>query len=452
MDLTFLRTVFSLKFCIYCLESKGFQFFVVFTLGYLGAQRFLLPHFYAYACVPIFIIALLLRERQRPQSNALVIFSLFLSVDNGGEVYGITGAIIRYSIYICLTYLFFSSTLDVRRLLIVTALIALPVFLTFLLSYSINFQTLYRDGILLLLLLSFSFIHKDNFSIQIHLLVFGIIGYIIADFLNFILIFRTISDDYLSYNSTKALIVLPFFYFLVEKRKIWAFLIFIITNVVLIAYGTRMLFLSFLVAAALGIITTKSLSLKFIVIIVLIGLVTIQILSSFNFIPESLKATGVIVQLLSDGDFQDKLRLIDPTRYTEHFLFFNRQWFDILFGSGLGSGLSDPTNEFYFVGVDATAFSVEELSSRYFYNLHDTWIDLGLRFGLLLVGLFYFLILRSVFSDRGICKLIGLVLFVLFTCTTYTTSGLLLIAAFSKIIYGISNESSSLKASYHINS
>jgi hypothetical protein len=99
----------------------------------------------------------------------------------------------------------------------------------------------------------------------------------------------------------------------------------------------------------------------------------------------------------------------------------------LLFGSGLGSGLVDSLGVLSYVPIDAQyAFTAEEIAAGVFFNLHDFWIDFGLRFGLVSVGaIFYLVVLRQMRSGRFA---VGVWFGLLLLNTTFATSGLLLMA------------------------
>ncbi len=409
-------------------ESRAYQYGLIIFFGVLGAQRLLLPSLYAYACLPIFLAAIMLKTSNKPLSLSLLIFSLFLSVDNGGEVYNITPGLVRYPIYLLTISELFGRSVDLKGLFLLAIFLLVPFSISMFDDYQLDWSTLVRDLFIVVLLFSFCTGRKVNFSLDLKLLVVGLTAFLLSELLNIGLIPKSMSSEYLSYNSTKALLTLPFFYFMVQKKKLLAILIFFITSVILVSFGTRMLLISFLIATIISLASSGFFSLKGLIIFVLIGSSIILIFNSLDFAPESLKATGVFVQLAGEGGWDEKLRIIDPARYTEHLLFFKRGLFNILFGSGLGSGLADPTNEFFFVSANDTAFSIEELTNRYFYNLHDTWIDLGLRFGLLSIVFYYLLIFRNFWSKVAVQRIFGPVLFVLFSCSTFSTPGLILIA------------------------
>ncbi|MBY0533692.1 MAG: hypothetical protein K2P31_01845 [Rickettsiaceae bacterium] len=265
------------------------------------------------------------------------------------------------------------------------------------------------------------------------MLAFWIGCYLISEVLNIIIrpYLGFDGSDYLSYVSTKSLITLPSLYYLHKKKVFSGLVLLVLTIPVLITYSTRMIIVTYVLAVILLFIVRIIRDIKISVLLVSFFTIAIYLFSFFDFQPEGFKATSIFLQFFSEGSLSESIRIIDPVRYGETVLFFKRGIFSILSGEGLGSGLHDIHGELYFIKVSDTAFSEKELNNNVFYNLHDTWIDIGLRFGLLFIIYLYYYILKLVLiQKKDILPLVGLLLIILFSCATYSTQGLILIAFF----------------------
>ncbi len=391
-------------------------------------------------CAIPFLLALFFSKEHKVR-NTLLIFSLFISVDNASEALAITPSLVRYPIYIyALVSLYIAQTFSIKRLLGFSLVVSILLIRTFFNFVNIDLPTLIRDVTIIALVVPLMcFTRKENsVSVDLSLLSLLLTIFLFSELVN--IAFRTNiqfdSSDYLSYVSTKSLIVFPSIYCLVKGKVKIGILLTILTLIVLIFYSTRMLILTYIISFSLLMIKKGVFNIQKVFSVTFL-FVTFLFVTYFFLVKyigvdlESFKATGVFFQFFVEGDLSEKILLIDPVRYYESKLFFQRNIFSILLGDGLGSPLIDIHNELSFVKITDTAFSEQELRSGYFYNLHDTWIDLGLRFGFLLVGLVYFIIYRMSFIDNHkIANIIGLVLLVIFSCATYSTQGIILITFF----------------------
>lgn len=408
---------------------------MLILLGFLSVQRNFLPSIYPFVCVPLFVFGLLLMNRNRCMSISLIISSLLLSVDLGGDVYATTPNFIRYPIYIISIIMLFKGKLPKFSFWFVFSLFLVTLLTTFFLQNQIDFITLARD--IFIIIIAFGFLSKTNvtpnlFSYNILFLVF--LGYVAGEFFNSILIGWNDNFDYQSYDSTKSIIVFPFFYLYLRKKYLPAIILFIITSIVLIFFGTRMLIISFyllILLLSIGIIF-KSVSSFLISSFIIFSFV--YTFNYLNFDLNSSRVSSFFITILSDGDFIELIKSIDRVRFIEHELFFSRNFFEILFGSGLGSGLEDVDGKLQFIKQFnwRGAFTKFELSTNYYYNLHDTWIDIGLRLGLLPVILLYLFLFKNLLSANKPRVLLSCVCFVLLNCASFSTSGLIIIAFFIK--------------------
>lgn len=282
---------------------------------------------------------------------------------------------------------------------------------------------------------------NTRFPIDFKLLNYLLVIYLFSELINIFLkpFLGFSANDYLSYTSTKSLVVLPSFYYLLKKNFKIALPIILLTVIVLIGYSTRMIILTYTISLLIIFFASIRISLKHIFAFALVVFVIILFSNSLELDFESFKATGVFIQLFADGELFEKFLLIDPVRYYETKMFFERSFFSIFFGDGFGSGLIDKQNYLHFVKVTDSAFSAEELNSRRYYNLHDTWIDLGLRFGLVSIMFSYFYIFRWIYFRKNlVVQISAALLIVLFSCITYSTQGLLILSFifyFAKVEY-----------------
>jgi hypothetical protein len=67
---------------------------------------------------------------------------------------------------------------------------------------------------------------------------------------------------------------------------------------------------------------------------------------------------------------------------------------EILFGSGLGSGIQDLDDNIPPAQKNSGAYQDDEIDTGIYFTLHDMWIALGFRFGILAIIFFYFLNMR----------------------------------------------------------
>lgn len=404
---------------------------LLYISAFLGAQRFLLQEISVYLCVVPLIFSFKYFKRDKVLRNSLLLLALFLSVDNGGAVYNITNSIVRYTIYIVSAYALTEGIkLSRKNCFIFVSLITVPVILSIYNYEHIDTNTLERD--LLLSILTSTIICKSDlsapFQIRIDLISNFLIIFLLAELLN-IFVFSSAWDrrEYLNYNSTKSLVVLPTFYYLSKGNLKKTILLFFLTIPVLIAYATRMIIVTYVLIIAVNLIRYWVLKPTNVTIIILLFIGINQLTKHNNFEFEGYKATAVFVEILREGDLLDKIKAIDPVRYVETSLFFDRNVFNILFGSGFGSGLHDINNDFFFVNDTDTAFSQKELREGYFYNLHDSWVDIGLRFGLIFICIAYFIVIKNVNSFKVNKSTLAKTLFVLISCAFFSSQGLLII-------------------------
>ena len=235
--------------------------------------------------------------------------------------------------------------------------------------------------------------------------------------------------DYHSYTSTKSIMALPLFYFLSRNKISLINLLLIFSSVfAIILLQTRMILLAIAMVLLFRFILTMSFR-KILTVGLLFYLLPLVLVT----LPGA-KSVQVFIDIFSffrsfDIDY---LKFLDPVRWGEHKLFFSRNAFEIMFGSGFGSGLNDSQDILGFVTVDQTAFSRLELSNNVFFNLHDTWIDLGLRFGLLPILFVYFLLIRNLRNFNWYLAGSGIVFL---SNMSFSYLGLLIIFIFMRAIF-----------------
>lgn len=414
-------------------KNYSLLFVILFIVSFLAAQRFLLSPFDTFICLVPFVLSFFYINNTILR-NSLLIFSLFVSVDNAAEDLAISNSLIRYAIYLYSIYILYrSSHFDPKKILAFVVLLTFYLILTVFNILSIDLETLFRD--ILILLLSFpilcSYSNENHFAIDFELLGMLLAVYLLSEILNLFLrpLLGFNSADYLSYSSTKSFIVFPSIYYLYKRNFKIAIPILLATLAVLIAYTTRMIILTYTATLVLILATIIRLNLKYILLYFSIFIFFVLFFKLSNIEFEGFKATGVFIQFFAEGSLFEKFLIIDPVRYYETKLFFDRNAFSVLFGDGFGSGLIDLKNELFFVSPTDSAFSPKELMQRKYYNLHDTWIDLGLRFGFLSILVLYALIFKFLFFRKNInVQILSAVLIVLFSCATYSTQGLILVA------------------------
>ncbi len=414
---------------------------MLFTCGFLAVQRFTLNPVNAAICaVPyVLFIVNMIQGHQRVALSCLVL-ALFLSVDNGAGVYAETVAPLRYLIYASvIVMLFHLSRWRIRKQSLVLATLLCCGILFGSLSSSllggvpIDTATLRRD-LMVLFILSVFLLARSSVRLDLQLLYLGSLGYLAGEVLNALIIYKDFTE-YLNYNSLKAFIALPMFYSMMTRKNIIIQTTLVaMTSYIIFLYGSRMItlsliFLSF-VASIIYVIQSgngKSLFGFLIAIILITNIDLIEIPSDSELF--KFKAIAFLFQaidIIKELEINHVFVLLDPVRFAEHQLFFDRPILQIILGSGLGSGIFDYNGLLGFVTFDQTAFSEDEIISSTYFGFHDFWIDFGLRFGVLPVIYVFFcltlILMWRKFYVKGV--LFGLVLI----NTTFAASGILLMA------------------------
>ena len=425
----------------YAINNFAESIFII-TLAFIGTQRLLMPALNAYVCLIPFIIFLyyeVFRVR-RPEKIIYLIIAIFLSVDNGGNIYDETPPFIRYPLYISLIYYLASNTtINFKNTKYYFVYLIFLLLITVLNHEMVNINVLFRD--IFIIFLVFIVINKSSRTLSAYefhpnLLNKFLIFYIIFESVNAYLFLDLFFGEYLNYDSTKALIILPSLILFSEKKYLKFLLLGLVTLYVLAWYGSRMI--SLIYALALVMILIRNLSFDKETLIFLPFVFVIISFLSLYFFNIEFKQTPKIIELIQDilisTSFIDLLKILDPIRFYEHVLFFDRNIFNILFGSGLGTGIYDQQNLMGFISGSQTAFSNEELFSKVFYNFHDFHIDFGLRFGFIAIIIVLTSLVVNFFKSTSESKYLSTFLICLMFTMFFSTSGLLLITLFYMIM------------------
>ena len=416
---------------------------LLFLIAFSAAQRFLLPGLDTLACIVPFIAFIYFKNKNNNQlANSFLVISLFTSIDNGADLYQETASIIRYPIYLsALSILIFNFIPDVQKLRRIFYIISIPIFLTsinFLSQYHpISFNQLTTDFLtLLLILLVFANQKIDSFKLNLETLFSFFLFFSFFELVNLFTFFKFDGGGYLSFDSTKSLIVFPAIYALVFFKNIFVrILIFSLVTMVLFGYVTRQIILSFALVCSVYLIKTiyfkdviGKIAYLIIIILAMISFSNLNVFESF----ELIKLFQTISVELFKDNFYDGIRFLDPARFAEHELFFDRSFIEIFFGKGFGSGIYDYKGYLDFVKYDTFAFTAQELETGYYYNFHDFWIDIPIRFGLVSILILFYIMTFNLIKNPHSETIFfySLLLFVMLTCQFFSTSGLLLISIF----------------------
>jgi hypothetical protein len=412
--------------------ERYFIFAFVIFLAALGSQRFMLETIYSYICIVPLIGSILYFKKNKSVSLSLLIISLFLSVDNGAGEYSETISFIRYIIYSwCIFFMVYGSSISLSRLLIYVSFILLPVLITLFNIHTIDITTLIRD-ISIISIIGIAFIQTGKSvnmrSLEKSSLFLFFTVFLLLEVLNSAFYYSIENGHYLNYNSLKGLIAFSSFYLISEKKYLAAFFVGLITIFVMLDYGTRFSLLVFLLITIFYIMLehSKRINKKFVFTFTISCLFLYLIITNLD---NDTKFGFMLGQMWISTSIQEWIVVIDPVRYYENLMFFNRDILSILFGNGLGSGLHDTEGYLNFVRPEQYAFTVEELNNKIYYNLHDFWVDVGLRFGLFNVILFVFFVTNRLLKDVNKSNVNLIFLFLIFT-VFYSIAGILLISIF----------------------
>jgi hypothetical protein len=422
--------------------SNQIKFTLVLFLAFISCQRFLLPQLYALSPLIALVFFLITKLRDDKSDITFLILALLMCVDNGGDVYLETPAVIRYIVYFCIIALLIpKNEINKKGIL---PLIALYFIVTFQMLFNLEtlristlFENLIQLGLLTIFVLRKNYNIYEN--INIRLILTFIVTYVVFDAINYLTLYEP-AIGYMNYNSTKAILVLPFLYLLINKKIFYSLLFLGPLTLVLIANGTR--FIPVMFVSTLGIILLKNFinsknSSKIVSALLVYSISYIFISETEYYKFEASKVTNFFYQIATNFSY-DILRQLEPVRMDENKLFFSRSFYEILFGSGLGSGLLDKNNIFSYISYEQYAFTRLEIDSGIFHGLHDFWTDIGLRFGLLFVVFTIGITLKNILKYQELSCVYWAMGLIILMCAFYSTAGVLLIS----IIYGLAMHSS----------
>ena len=412
------------------------RYWLVFVLGFLSAQRFLLSDIYAYFVVIPLVCMCIARFRKRiSRNNYWALIALLMLIDNGGFVYTETPSWLRYVTWIlCLGELFASHNFRLNRLIFLLMFLTVPATLAGFNYDMVHFGSLIRDlyvcGVLVLCIGMDpkSSYDDDSSNVMNALVLFGL-GVLLAEFFNSSSI---PIGEYANYTSIKAIVILPSLYAIAKKRYLIAILLLPLTIYVLFLYVTRMIFIAYLMGLAVLLInyffnntflsSTRNITLS--------SLAVIFCLWVF-FTPVALDSNKFLslFYVMLEQDYQsitELIMLIDPVRFYEFKMIFDSSLFNIIFGHGLGMSYADINGYLNFLGPFAPdAYSEAETRSGIYYNFHEIWVDVGYRFGLPVVVICALLIFPRFKSKDSDIIVLRIFMITIFVCSFWSTSGAL---------------------------
>lgn len=406
-------------------------------LGLLAGQRFLLPIVSAFIClVPLALAALFWRKASI--RNSMCCLALLSKVDSSDIAYLDTPGYVRLVIYgLALWVLFAGFRISPRRLTVVLCYVAALLAMTFLTKGTIDGYSLARDVIALIGVLAAvgTSTRQREQVVDVAPIAWFSVGLLLSEIVNLKFFFDPSAGDYLGYDSLKGAVVFASLYMLVRGRLATFTVLSALSMLVLIGYATRMLLATYvlLVLVLLFSKTIRGGGRVVILAILCAGVGAVVFLLPREFI-EGNRLFGFVYALADAGSWLDYVKLLDPVRYVEHEMFLDRPPIEILFGSGLGSGLIDVTGQLSFVQPGTGAFSDAELLSAKYYRLHDAWIYFGLRLGLVFIVFAYSYLARALMDKSRGTVLLGSFGLILLNSATFSISGLLMTALVVKQI------------------
>jgi hypothetical protein len=408
------------------------------VLGLLAGQRFLMPPVSAFICLVPVALALLF-WRDAALRNAMVCLALLSKVDSSDIAYMDTPGIVRLFIYaMAIGVLFAGFRISSRRLAALSVYVIILLVMTFTAGGIIDNYSLVRDVITLvgiLAVLGASSSPGDPLVVNMRVVAFFSAGLLFAELVNLRFFYDISTRDYLSYDSLKGAVMVASLYLLAGGRLLTFVPLFAGTMLVIIGYATRMLLVTYLGLIVL-LFFGKSISgtAKIGIIVFFAAVVVTAAVSLPTEVLEGQRLFGFLFAHESAGGVLDFLRVLDPVRYVEHEMFFQRPWYEAPFGSGLGSGLIDTTGQLSFVQPNTGAFTDKELLESRYFRLHDPWIYFGLRLGLVFVLVAYGYFIRATLNRSPDIVVLGGFGLILFNAATFSISGLLMTALVAKQI------------------
>lgn len=407
-------------------------------IAFIAAQRFLLPGVSEFICLIPFAAALRHFGCNEKLCNSLLILALFWSVDHAVVENGETPAVVRYLIY-ATTTLTLALNSSITKMGFLGTAIAFVLYLGTTLAHvneNLSGMQMWRDiQILVLGGILFSLRKRQPYELDFGLLFYATIGYLFSECVNYLAFAEVWYGHYMSYASTKYLIAIPSLMALFVGRPLVAWTLVGLTILALVGYTSRSLFLGYLISL-IAILTLLPIQNGRIKRFLVVGCIVPAVLVSANLdletILQSRKALNMFYLLQVHG--ANSLEILDPVRFASSAIFFELTLFDLLFGRGLGSGLYDSNGLLGFVEINQSAFSAQELNSNYFFNFHDVWVDLGLRFGLLPLTLFVVWLVRLRPTSNCPQTAIWILAFIGVFSAFFGVSGLISIAILLRVL------------------
>lgn len=421
------------------LAPQSIYYSLIYFSTFLATQRFTLPDIYIYACIiPMIMSVYVFYKRKLEQFNTLVLICFFTCTDIGINADEGTTAFMRYAIYLLgLINLFLYKNISIKKIALFFIVSTFYLTLTLINIESINKETFIRDLFILVLCFGlFVLTDKTKYILDIKLIINALLVYMAFELINGALFFDASIHGYLNYASLKSMILIPIAYYAIEKKYVILSLLTPITALILLWYTTRFLALTLIIVLLFGFLKAK-LKDKIIFSIFIIITIGAIIVNNIYIDKENLESTkllnSIAVIIQSDNNLDQKLYELDPVRYGELALLLDRNFFSILFGSGLGAGVYDTHGFFSRIDADNNfAFSKEELYSGFYYNLHDLWTDVGLRFGLVPIFIVIFSIIRSFNTSGKTKQFYGIILLIALLNMFFSTLGLITIAIITR--------------------
>lgn len=430
-----------LKIPKYFLENCS-TIIVLFIIAFFSTQRYLFADLYQLTCIIPLIAGLLHQNKNVPLGNTYLMISLFTFVDIGGGGDNIrshnfveTYSIIRYLIYFSiLSLILIRYKIDIKKFWKPFLLLITPVLITLFNFFDTNFiinSSILRGDIFVFIMtcLVLTNSNANIFLFENKMLFVFLIFFGFFEIINY-LVFYDFTMGYLSYQSIKSLIVFPLLYAIVFiKSNIVKFILFLCTGIVLVGYTTRMIIVSLFLT--LLIYYASRINLKSFIAgsMICIAMSFIILSRQDPEIEESIKILVMVQNLIIGNNFIDSLKLIDPWRFGELQLLFDRNLFFILFGEGFGSGIFDSKGYLDFADFGQTAYSEKELISGIFYNMHDLWTDYGLRFGLIFIIVLLCDLIKNIFFSKSLLKTFyAMLIMIAVLCAFFSSAGIILIS------------------------
>ena len=395
------------------------------AMAFAASQRFYLSDIYAHTCF-MFLVLALIQWRNNELRNTLLIFALYSSVDINFGFYNGTPSIERYVIYFfCIASLIENSVLSVSKIAVALFFAIFYVLLALINIDNFVIEAFYSDvKIILAILFLFSFKNK-SYTVDYELLIFLMLFYFTGEIVNYLFFFNYSEFAYLSLHTTKPFLCIFALYLFYKEKWFYVIPVFIVSCIIILAYGQRMIFLFFLLSF-LFLIKNKKIFLCFL----FIGMMSFLFIQNFidiNFSSSSTFRASTMLSIFNEGLNEEFFKNLDVVRYYEHAVVLGQNIINLLIGNGIGVGYFDSGNYFSWIGVDDFGFSEKEIDTKIFWGFHDFWTVYSYRFGLIFIIFSYLYICKGVFSTKKSDKFIGAILFILLNCSFYTPAGIILI-------------------------